>query len=141
MLPVTAEPSVLPVELPSLLFMLADGGGQILNELQLADQRYKLVLALINRRSEAHLAMQNHLSEATTAEGLVDLVHLRQLLTTPMRTQLEHATDQLYEMGEKALELNRAVYAKLDAATRERFPNAKLFQVSEEGRTTPSSQV
>jgi hypothetical protein len=134
MLPVTAEPSVLPIDLPSLMFMLADGGGQTLNDLQLADQRYKLVLAVVARRSEAHLAIQAHLADATTSEGLVDLVHLRQLLKPHLRAQLEHSTDQLYETCGKALELNRTVYAKLDSETRVRFPKAALFHVSEDGR-------
>lgn len=130
-LPITAEPVTLSLDFGSILFLLETGDGELLNEIQLTDQRYRQVLALLSLRSNTHTAMQQHLANMTQPNGLIDVAELRRVVGRANASKLEDTTEHLYEMQAKALSASRDVYGTLDAATRRLYPSAKIFTLSE----------
>ncbi len=102
------------LDLEALQFMLEDEGAQLLNELNVSEQRFITLIGALEQRNITHIEMQQKLA----AGGLA-------ALDQATRHQLKDLTDSIYDLTDDARENLMKGFDRLKKYLEKRFPGVK----------------
>jgi len=103
----------------------------MVNELALADAKFRSVVAGIEPRNKAHYAFQKKLAAAVAPGAMGTLDDIRKIAGIALSRQLEQMTDSLLENTDDAIVFNQKCLERAFSAFKRRFPRTPHFGVED----------
>lgn len=138
LVPITAAPSAIDMDLSKLTFLLDLRDKELLQHIEIADLRFRTVVSLIEQRNALHLEFQQRMEQAQLKSGEATFAgdQVRDLAGPLVTARLQSLTDLLFAATDDALESTLSTYRRAEVAFLAEFPKERLWHV-EERELTP----